>query len=373
MLDDEKSLIYNAVLELKDDDVPADDGLNDLESPDRRDELKDDDVPADDGLNDLESPDRRDGRIYVHDQKLTLAVNVALVTGRPLLLRGRPGSSKSSFAAYIARKLGWRYYEYVIMARTQARDLLWTYDAVRRLADAQLRTPENPKLYDYDYVQPGVLWWVLNYESARRRGAPLDQSAPAVLAVEPYADLNNTRSKDKAVLLIDEIDKADPDVPNNLLVPLGSLEFHVEETGTIVKRPQIQDSDTHDARMSRLLVVMTTNEERELPQAFIRRCVVHEIKFPDVSRLVQIAQRHFARPKLKFETKDHTLCENIAKKIVELRQQAISLGIHPPSIAEYLDAVRACRTLRVEVDSEAWKQVERVVFLKQRTLEDDEL
>jgi MoxR-like ATPase len=307
MSDDEKSLAYNAVLALKDDDIPIYDEWNDLDSP-----------------------DRRDGRVYVHDQDLTLAVNVALVTGRPLLLRGRPGSGKSSFAAYLARKLGWRYYEHVVMAQTQARDLLWTYDAVRRLADAQLRTPENPKLYDYDYVQPGVLWWVLSYESAGRRGAPLDQPAPAVPAVEPYSDLNKTRSKDKAVLLIDEIDKADPDVPNNLLVPLGSLEFRVEETGTVVKRPQTQDSDTHDARMSRLLVVMTTNEERELPQAFIRRCVVHEIKFPSVSRLVQIAQRHFERPKSRFKAKERLLCENIAKKIVELRTQAIPLGIHPP-------------------------------------------
>ena len=101
-----------------------------------------------------------------------MAVEVALATGRPLLLRGEPGSGKSSLAAFIARNLGYRYYETVITSHSSAQDLLWKYDLVRRLADAQTRGAQGDKapLSDYDYIEPGVLWWVFDRESAALRG-----------------------------------------------------------------------------------------------------------------------------------------------------------------------------------------------------------
>ena len=143
MADEPESLEYSSLIELKDD----------LEVGRPRAEF--------------EYPDRRDGRVYRYDPPLKLAVEVALVTGRPLLIRGKPGSGKSSLAAYVARNLGWRYYEHIITARTQARDLLWTYDVVRRLANAQTRRKKSdPDLYDFDYVEPGVLWWAFDRATA---------------------------------------------------------------------------------------------------------------------------------------------------------------------------------------------------------------
>src|SRR6478735_1711529 len=101
------------------------------------------------------SPDQRDGAVYVTDPDLLLAVDVALAARRPLLLRGDPGSGKSSLAAFLARNLGWRYYEQVVTARTRPRDLLWTFDAVRKLADASATDTSAESLRDADYVEPG--------------------------------------------------------------------------------------------------------------------------------------------------------------------------------------------------------------------------
>lgn len=314
----------------------------------------------------LASPDRRDGAIYVYDQDLKLVVEVALVTGRPLLLRGRPGTGKSSLAPFIARNLGWRYYEHVITARTRARDLLWTFDAVRRLGDAQARASGAAELYDFDYVEPGILWWVFDRESATRRGAPPERPAQR-FAREPGAEMNTGRSPAGAVVLLDEIDKADPDVPNDLLVPLGSLEFRVEETDTRVRRSLAAAPE----EVSHLLVVITTNEERDLPDAFLRRCVVHELQPPDAERLVEIARRHLAGPEGELSGQERGLCEAVAARIVDLRRQAAGLGAREPSTAEFLDAVRACRTLRIGVDSPAWQTVERAVLRKLHDLGED--
>src|SRR4051812_41935089 len=211
----------------------------------------------------IEAPDRRDGRLYLLPDELRLAVEVALTTGRPLLLRGAPGSGKSSLAPFVARNLDYRYYEQTVTAASRAQDLLWRFDAVRRLADAQVRAAESPELRDEDYVEPGVLWWAFDRESARRRGIQEERGAPKLAPVEPNADVNGDRRDDSAVVLVDEIDKADPDLPNGLLEPLSAMRFVVHETGAPIARPA-----GDQAALSRLLVVITTNEERDLPQAF---------------------------------------------------------------------------------------------------------
>ena len=185
----------------------------------------------------LDAPDRRDGRVYLLSEELRLAVEVALATGRPLLLRGAPGSGKSSLAAFIARNLRYRYYEHTVTATTQAQDLLWRFDTVRRLSDAQVRKADDPPLQDADYVEPGVLWWAFDRDSARRRGAAEQHERQEGQAIEPSAELNAERLPDRAVVLIDEIDKADPDVPNGLLEPLSSGSFLVYETGAKIERP----------------------------------------------------------------------------------------------------------------------------------------
>ena len=304
---------------------------------------------------------------------MKLAIEVALATGRPLLLRGEPGSGKSSLAAYVARNLGWRYYEHIVIARTQAQDLLWQFDTVRRLGDAQLRQARSLDLYDFDYVEPGVLWWVFDPVSARLRGAP-EGRPPATLAQEPNENLNRTRSPDQAVLLIDEIDKADPDMPNGLLVPLGSNRFQVAETGTPVERAGSPDSQEALPRISRLLIVITTNEERELPPAFLRRCIVHKLKRPTPDQLVEIARRHFQAVGVQFADADRRLAAAIAGRVKTLRAEAHERAVRPPSTAEFLDAVRACRSLGITPDAaEPWAMLERITLGKYEAYSGDEL
>ena len=314
----------------------------------------------------IDAPDRRDGLVYVVTPEIQLAVDVALATGRPLLLRGEPGSGKSSLAAYVARERGWRYYEHVITSRTQARDLLSTFDTVRRLADAETgrtgRTGRtDTQLDDTDYVEPGVLWWAFAPESARRRGSgQTGRRIPP--AVEPNETLNATRSTEHAVVLIDEIDKADPDLPNGLLVPLGSSEFMVPETRQRVKK----DAPTRNLNpdQSRHLIMITTNEERELPQAFLRRCVVIWLPHPGVDRLVAIARAHMAAFAGGMNASDEQLALELAKRVDTVRKEAKKRAIRPPSTAEYLDALRACRALRITPDSDQWAQLRDLTLIK---------
>lgn len=308
----------------------------------------------------LDAPDRRDGRVYVMSREIDLAVRVALVTGRPLLLRGEPGSGKSSLAAYVARKRGWRYYEHVVTSRTQAADLLWTFDSVRRLADAEVRR-HGADLNDYDYVEPGVLWWAFARESALRRGAP-DGVAPTINAVEQNADLNATRSAGHAVVLIDEIDKADPDMPNGLLVPLGSNEFVVSETNTVI-RPAIRRGSANRS-ISRHIVIITTNEERTLPQAFLRRCVAVWLPHPNRARLVAIARAHMQAYEGGFSATDAALARELAVELESVRTEARQQALRPPSTAEFLDALRACRALHISVRSEDWESLRSLTLVK---------
>lgn len=278
--------------------------------------------------------DRRDGAVYDYDAATELAVNVALATGRPLLVRGPSGCGKSSLARHVARVQRWRYYERVISSRTQAQDLLWEVDLLRRLQDAQAGRLRGAL---ETYVRPGVLWWAFHRESALRQALRSRRSAKTAVA-----DPNQGNEGPRAVVLLDEIDKADPDVPNNLLVPLGSLQFEVEDTGEMVKT-------TQDLAP---LVFITTNDERELPDAFLRRCVELKLDPPDRDRLVRIGRKHF--PDL-----DEERLKEIATRVSEVAGDGVT-----PSPAEYLDTVRAWRRLGEEFDPQIWEDVLRVAVRK---------
>ncbi|MER5575652.1 AAA family ATPase [Streptomyces massasporeus] len=303
--------------------------------------------------------DRGDGTRYLMPKEGRLAVKVALATGRPLLLRGSPGCGKSSLAAYVAEQLNWRYYEHVVTYRTQATDLLWTFDTVRRLADAQARNGDGT-LDDHKYVRPGPLWWAYARDSALRRGLPYDKALRDDPCPEPLADINRERKEEGAVVLIDEIDKADPDVPNGLLVPLGAAEFTVAETGSVVR---LQRPATRGPSPTRHLVVITTNDERELPQAFLRRCVVASLPSPKKGRLVEIARKHLKdrAPESSWEGLAHAVAEEVDKA----REQAHKDRVRAPSTAEYLDALYACLSLGISSPEDSrWQLLRGLVLVK---------
>lgn len=307
----------------------------------------------------LKNVDRRDGKVYVFasdDDPLRLAARVAIATDRPLLLRGDPGVGKSSLAAFIARDRNWRYYEHTVTARTEATDLLWTFDAVRKLGDATLLASRGPgaKLDDHDYVKPGELWWAFDPASAKRRGADGGAADPPE---EPLAEQNKDRSGDGAVVLVDEIDKADPDVPNALLLPLGSRQFEITETSTSVHQSRTQ-----------VLVVITTNEERILPPAFVRRCVVYVVPAPSAEHMKRIAAEHAALRKRTLSASDRALIGEIATTTEKLQGAAKSLHLRPPGVAEFLDAVWAALDLGITTKDKRWEYVKRLTLAKEEGL-----
>ena len=278
--------------------------------------------------------DQREGSVYVYTEEIVLAVNVALATRRPLLVRGPSGGGKSSLGRNVANVLKYRYYETVISSRTQARHLLWEVDLLRRLHDAQMgRKDFSPDMRPY--VKPGPLWWAFDRAKAlAQAGAEAEPGRPQPDAAE------------RAVVLLDEIDKADPDVPNNLLVPLGSLEFQVED---------LSDEKVRTTPERAPLVFITTNDERELPAAFLRRCVELTLPEADENRLVQIGRAHF--PGLG---KD--MLERVAKHIGKTSVAAGGAG--KPSPAEYLDTLRACDELKITPASDEWDNVVRMTLWK---------
>ncbi|MFJ2008306.1 AAA family ATPase [Streptomyces chartreusis] len=317
-------------------------------------------------------PDRGDGQVYVMPDALDLAIRVALAAGRPLLLRGKPGSGKSSMAPFVARQYNWRFYSFVVTSQTRARDLQWTFDGVRRLADAQTKSwwggkaarPLSPDLY----VEPGPLWWAFAPQSAARhvRAGRQSQGPAPEDWKHPEQKRNTGRDLEHAVVLIDEIDKADPDVPNGLLGPLATHGFTVAESGT---RVEFEASvDTFQGRpFHRNLVVITTNEERELPQAFLRRCVIAKLVPPtEVEELVRIAREHLEARLGEASEKDVELAAALATELKSVRDAARGQGVREPSTAEYLDALWACRELDIGVqkDDEKWQAVRGLTLVK---------
>ena len=195
---------------------------------------------------------------YIATQDLMLAVNAALTLQRPLLVKGEPGTGKTMLAEEVATALGMPLLQWHIKSTTKAQQGLYEYDAVSRLRDSQLSGAEEiARVRDIrNYILKGVLW-------------------QAFTAEQPVA------------LLIDEIDKADIEFPNDLLREIDRMEFYVYETRELIKAKH------------RPLVVITSNNEKELPDAFLRRCFFHYIKFPDAQTMQQIVDVHF--PGLKKE------------------------------------------------------------------------
>ena len=185
---------------------------------------------------------------YIATEDLTLAVNAAVTLERPLLVKGEPGTGKTELARQVAASLGMEIIEWNIKSTTRAHQGLYEYDAVSRLRDSQLG---EGRVHDVaNYIRKGKLWQAFQADR-------------------------------KVVLLIDEIDKADIEFPNDLLQELDRMEFFVYETGETIRARH------------RPVVIITSNNEKELPDAFLRRCFFHFIRFPDADTLARIVKVHF--------------------------------------------------------------------------------
>lgn len=277
--------------------------------------------------------DRRDGGLYQTTKEIDLALKIALTSGRPLLVTGRSGVGKSMLANYAATTIQYKLLPpYVVTSRSDAQDLLWRFDAVSRLAAAQMK---HPNAYREDlFVEPGHLWWAFAPASAReqqdryRTAKQLGKEAGSGSTVSRVGEA----PEKPAVLLIDEIDKADPEFPNALLVPLGSGCFNVPPLGD----REIKREDTTTP-----LVIITSNNERPLPPAFLRRCVTLALEQPDEQRMKKIAEQHFPDAKnLAREVVAKMYKGWEAKKGQEAENQA-----KPPSPPEILDMIAACDAL----------------------------
>ena len=189
---------------------------------------------------------------YVATDDLTMAVNAAVKLERPLLVKGEPGTGKTELARQVASALGMELIEWHVKSTTRAQQGLYEYDAVSRLRDSQLGEDRVHNVANY--IKRGKLWQAFAADK-------------------------------RVVLLIDEVDKADIEFPNDLLQELDRMEFHVYETGETVTARQ------------RPAVIITSNNEKELPDAFLRRCFFHYIRFPDIEVMRQIVAVHF--PDLK--------------------------------------------------------------------------
>jgi MoxR-like ATPase len=185
---------------------------------------------------------------YVATEDLTVAVNAAIVLERPLLVKGEPGTGKTVLAEEIAKAVKAPLLTWHIKSTTKAQQGLYEYDAVSRLRDSQLGDPRVSDIRHY--IKRGKIWDAFTAD-------------------------------ERPVLLIDEIDKADIEFPNDLLLELDRMEFHVYETGEIVKARR------------RPIVIITSNNEKELPDAFLRRCFFHYIKFPDQDTMARIVEVHY--------------------------------------------------------------------------------
>lgn len=291
------------------------------------------------GRVDLQGSLQAPGRVHLFDKDSVDAVNGALAANRPLLIRGEPGVGKTQLAAAAARKLGRAFVWLTVDSRTEARDLLWRFDAIRRLAQAQLG--DKVDLAELDvarFVEPGPLWWAFNWKSAAEQAKRSYAPVPPLEGVETDQDGTPRRG---CVVLIDEIDKGESDVPNGLLEALGSGSF-----------PRYGSSVPVTIAATPPLVIITTNAERTLPDAFLRRCLVLRMVHPERKSKDGVEQQApdpliawlIERGAAHFPGLDAVVIRRAAEMLSQDRDRLPASGPRPGQ-AEFLDILRAVAEL----------------------------
>ena len=278
--------------------------------------------------------------VHVFERRDVYALAAAEAAGRPLLLRGDPGTGKSQLARAAAVATKRLFLSVVVNAQTTCQDLQWLFDAVARLGEAQLLAhaddaASRDRLEPKNFLSPGPLWWAFDWTSAHKQWRACAHP-PEQAPIRP----RGWQPKRGSVLLIDEIDKADADLPNGLLETLGNGDFAVPYANITARQSKEEDCPTP-------LVVITTNEERELPDAFLRRCMVLALHLPEsdaalIHFLCERGSIHF--PKTSYPT----VRSQAAKLLLKDRKAALSQGLPPPGQAEYLDLLRALARLATD-------------------------
>lgn len=309
--------------------------------------------------------DHQEDYIYVFEPQALNAIKAAVLINRPLLVKGKPGSGKSQLARAAASYLNRTFIPYVVNAKTEAQNLLWSFDAVARLADAQIegalcRDPKEKdaireKLALKNYIKPEALWAALNWSSAEAQYEVFARQKGQDPKSEDYkSPLSNYRNHEQAlsngvVVLIDEIDKADSSLPNGLLEVLGSNRFHPEGLDQPI---ELSDSSQDNGQP---LIIITTNDEHPLPDAFVRRCLVVEVGMPVESKNWRDYLVSHARPNFESLEKlmiigandnKQTVLQAVADQLIEDRKKAQVDGIKPlVGQAEYFDLLRGIDAL----------------------------
>jgi MoxR-like ATPase len=269
--------------------------------------------------------------VHMFDSDSIWALKAALTAERPLLVRGEPGSGKSQLARAAARVLQRAFISEVVHARSECRDLQYHFDAVARLAEAQTMGKTNEdhditrRLDPRRFLSPGALWWTFDWEGAEEQFKICNMGMGRPLKPSDWQPLQG------CVLLIDEIDKADADLPNGLLETLGNGAFTV---------PYLDEPIGLKKNVPPPLVVITTNEERELPAAFLRRCMVLHLELPNEEE--KLVNWLSARGEIHFgKTCSEKVRMHAARLLWRDRQEALTHGLQAPGQAEYLDMLRA--------------------------------
>ena len=333
---------------------------------------------------------------HIFNEADCYALWAAYSAGRPLLVRGKAGTGKSQMARAIAEQLGWAFVSEVVRGSTELCDLHWHFDAIGRLGEAQAlaipggatddtkdntKTNAKDKLNPLNFLAPGAFWWAFNWSSAKDQ---YDQCTTHLRPEPDQPDLDPNKPKASTwnpktggvVLLLDEIDKAEPDLPNGLLETLGLYQFTVPYLDHS-NRPE-ENINPIKADPARLLVIITTNEERELPKAFVRRCFVHTLKMEESLEWVQDPdypndpekkiQKRYAwlmeRGRLHFGERIATPVYQLAAELLWNDRSASPNNQYLPGLAEYIDLLNAVQSLPHESQYQRLEAIARYALSK---------